>query len=223
MRSALVAVLLGYVALTPVAILHAQDVSSLALPERRGIKLYQETKLPELQTSINAAARYDVPLDIHWVALAQQGNGENYQNDDFFTNVYFVPLADALKKITGDALGAEGLKAKLKKVVVTYEEATAPTTYYTDGVKFEDGTLTLNFVPFTNPQDKDRRTQAMVSTLLPKLRVFYPAGSPEAGSADLSSRRPSSSGWSRTAASQAAMASCGLPSSAKSNACWRRG
>ncbi|MBV9490262.1 MAG: hypothetical protein JO069_11150 [Verrucomicrobia bacterium] len=34
-----------------------------------------------------------------------QKQGEGYLHDDYFTNVYFVPLADAFKQITGDAMG----------------------------------------------------------------------------------------------------------------------
>ena len=83
--------------------------------------------------------------------------------------MYFVPLADAHRQITGDAMGAESLKAKLKKVAVTYDEATAPAGDYAKRGRFEGGTLTLNLRPFTNAQNTNGRTQAILATLSLKL------------------------------------------------------
>ena len=169
LRSTFAAVLVACAAVSPVAVLHAQEVSSLALPERRALKEYQEKKLPDLQKNINAAAKFDVPLDIQWGAIAQKDQGGSYLEDDYFTNVYFVPLANALKQITSDAMGADALKAKLKKVVITFDEATAPASNYPNGVKFENGTLTINFMPFSNSGDVEPRTKAIASGLEAKL------------------------------------------------------
>ena len=168
-RSTLAAVLVACAAVSPVAILHAQEVTSLALPERRALKEYQEKKLPDLQKNINAAAKFDVPLEINWGAIAQKDQGDRYMEDDYFTNVYFVPLANALKQVTSDAMGADALKAKLKKVVITFDEATAPASNYPNGVKFENGTLTVNFMPFTNSGDVEARSKAIASGLEAKL------------------------------------------------------
>ena len=110
-----------------------------------------------------------MPLDVRWGAIAQKDQADNYMQDDYFTNVYFVPLADALKQITSDAMGADALKAKLKKVVITYDESTAPASNYPNGVKFEDGTLTINFMPFSNSGDVEPRTKAIASGLESKL------------------------------------------------------
>ncbi len=168
-RSTLAAALVVCAAVSPVAILHAQEVSSLALPERRALKEYQEKKLPELQKSINAAAKFDVSMEVQWGAIAQKDQGDRYMEDDYFTNVYFVPLANALKQITSDAMGAEALKTRLKKVVVTFDEATAPASNYPNGVKFENGTLTINFMPFSNSGDVEARSKAIASGLEAKL------------------------------------------------------
>lgn len=169
LRSALAAALVACAAVSPTAVLHAQDAASLALPERRALKEYQEQKLPELQKRINEAAKFDLPLDIQWGAIAQKGQGASYMQDDYFTNVYFVPLANALKEVTTDAMGADALKAKLKKVVITYDESTAPASNYSNGVKFENGTLTINFPPYTNSADVEPRTKAIASGLESKL------------------------------------------------------
>ena len=168
-RSVLAALVVACAAASPVAILRAQDISSLALPERRALKQYQETKLPELQKNINTAAKFDVPMEIQWGAIAQKDQGASYLEDDYFTNIYFVPLANALKQITSDSMGAESLKAKLKKVVITYDSTTAPASNYPNGVKFENGTLTINFTPFSNSADVEPRTKAIAAGLEAKL------------------------------------------------------
>ena len=168
-RSALAAALGACAALSPVAIIRAQDAASLALPERRALKQYQETKLPELQKHINEAAKFDVPLEIKWGAIAQKDQGDRYMEDDYFTNVYFVPLANALKEVTSDSMGADSLKAKLKKVVITFDQSTAPASNYPNGVSFDNGTLTINFMPFTNSADLEPRTKAIAAGLEAKL------------------------------------------------------
>ena len=169
LRSAFAACLVACAAISPASFLHAQDAASLALPERRALKQYQVTKLPDLQKAINAAAKFDVPLDIQWGAIAQKDQGASYMEDDYFTNIYFVPLANALKQVTSDAMGAEALKAKLKKVLITYDQSTAPASNYPNGVKFENGTLTINFAPFSNSGDLEPRTKAIAAGLESKL------------------------------------------------------
>ena len=154
---------------SPLAGLYAQDVAALGLPERRALKQYQETKLPELQKNINAAAKFDVPLEINWGAIAQKDQGASYQEDGYFTDIYFVPLINAFKQITTDSMGAEALKAKLKKVVITYDQATAPASNYANGVSFDKGTLTINFAPYSNTSDTQERSKAIASGLEAKL------------------------------------------------------
>ena len=165
LRSLFAAALVTCAAVSPAVVLRAQDAAALALPERRALKQYQETKLPDLQKNINAAAKFDVPLDIQWGAIAQKDQGASYLSDDYFTNIYFVPLANALKQVTNDAMGADALKAKLKKVVITYDQTTAPASNYPNGVKFENGTLTINFAPFSNSSDVEPRTKAIATGL----------------------------------------------------------
>ena len=80
LRLALRAVLAAVLATT--ATLRAQDAASLALPERRALKQYQETKLPALQKAINDAAKFEVPLEVKWGSIAQKDQGDRYLEDD---------------------------------------------------------------------------------------------------------------------------------------------
>ena len=148
---------------------HAQDVSTLALPERRAVKQYQDTKFPAEQKDIEAAAGFSVPLDVKWGAIAKPGGAENYLQDDYWTNIFFVPLAKALKQVTADEMGAKALKEKLKKIVITYDKDTAPVSVYDKGVTFEGGTLTINFEPFSNSGDIEARVKSIADGLSAKL------------------------------------------------------
>ena len=142
-----------------------QVVFAQSLAERRALKEYQESVLPDLQSQINTAAGFEVPLNIKWEEIAQPGEHENYSNEAYFTNVYFTPLMKALSSITSDALGKEALAAKLKGINIGYNPETAPSSAYEDGVDFEDGQVSLNFKPFSNASDIDARAQAIISLL----------------------------------------------------------
>ena len=164
-RSVFAATLLACAALLPHTSLCAQEPApSLDLPQRRALKQYQESRFPEQQKRINEAAKFDLPLEVQWEAMAAKGTGEGYLNDDYFTNVYFVPLANALKGVTADTMGANALKAKLKKVVFACDKDAA-SDGYDQAIRFKDGILTIDWAPFTNPQDQERRTQTIAAAL----------------------------------------------------------
>ncbi len=141
----------------------------LGLADRRALKKYQDEKLPALKKAINEAAGFSVELDIKWENIARPGEGERYNDDDYWTNIYFVPLANALKSIAADEMGKKALKAGLKKVVIDFDEKTAPATNYPNGLKLEDKTLYMNFTPFTNTADIKEREKAIKELLESKL------------------------------------------------------
>ena len=143
----------------------APDTSPLALPERRGIQAYQASTLPELQRRINEAAGFEVPLQVQWEAIAGRGQGASYNEPDYWTNVIFVPLAEALKEVGADDMGRKALKDSLKTVVVTYDKDTAPASAYERGVSFKGGVLTINFQPYANTSDVKDRTAAIRKVL----------------------------------------------------------
>ena len=62
-------------------------------------------------------------------------------------------------------MGKQALAAELKKIVVHYDEATAPGSAYANGVSFAEGVLTLNFVPYNNVDDVDARAAAIQKAL----------------------------------------------------------
>lgn len=164
MKLALLA--LSLLAATPVLPAHAApDTSPLALPERRGLQAYQANMFPDLRRRITEAAGFEVPMEVQWEAIAIRGQGASYSNPDYWTNVIFVPLEDALKAIGSDALGKQALRDGLKSVAVTYDPDTAPASNYPNGVKFTAGVLTINFQPFTNSNDRADRAAAIRKVL----------------------------------------------------------
>lgn len=164
MKKLILMSLLGFVSIS-----FAQDSHTLGLAERRAVKEYQEKTFPGLQAQITQAAGFEVAVEVQWDAIAQPGDAAKYASDDYFTNIYFTPLVDALKKITADDMGKQALKNSLKKVVVTYNKATAPASNYGTGLDFESGTLTINFQPYANVSDIAPRADAIQKLLESKL------------------------------------------------------
>ena len=147
----------------------SQITSAQGLAERRALKSYQESVLPDLQSKINAAAGFEVPVNIDWEKIAQPGEADSYSNDAYFTNIYFTPLIDALSSIGSDDLGKEALTANLKGINITFNPDTAPASNYANGISFEDGEVTLNFRPFSNADDIKERAEAIIEVLEAKL------------------------------------------------------
>ena len=136
----------------------------LNLAERRALADYQQKTYPALAADIAATAA-DVPIEVEWTQIAIPGEADHYSDDDFWTNVYFKPLITALKSVAADEMGKQAVKAKLNKIVVTYNQETAPATAYEKGVKFDGGVLTINFTPYSNASDVQARADAIRKTL----------------------------------------------------------
>jgi len=147
----------------------SQIASAQGLADRRALKSYQETILPDLQSKINAVAGFEVPVNIDWEKIALPGGADNYSNDAYFTDVYFTPLIEALSSIGSDDLGKEALASQLKGINITLDPDTAPASNYANGVSFEDGEVTLNFHPFSNAGDVKERAEAIIELLEAKL------------------------------------------------------
>ncbi|MDR3055414.1 MAG: hypothetical protein LBU53_08440 [Zoogloeaceae bacterium] len=142
--------------------------SALAAPslaERRAITAYESGAYAVHLKDIRAAAGFAVPVEVKWDTIAGSGQSDAYGHDDYWTNIYFVPLKKALVSIAIDAMGKKALKEHLKKIVIHYNEATAPSSDYAKGVSFKGGVLTLNFRPFANGSDIDPRAQAIQKVL----------------------------------------------------------
>jgi hypothetical protein len=162
-RRMLLALTLGLCAALPAA---AQDLN---LAQRRAVEAYKADPLPAFQARIDAAAGKPVPVTVDWPKIALPDMADRYLEPDFWTNIYFEPLAQALESVGRDEMGKTALGAGLTAITVTYDEATAPASAYENGLAFEGGTLTLNFTPFSNAGDIAPRAAAIQALLESKL------------------------------------------------------
>jgi hypothetical protein len=132
----------------------------MGLAERRAAKSYEDTVYPKLKQEIDAAAHYEVPVEVNWQTLAIDGAAGMYE--ECFTKVYFTPLIEAFQKVCVDDMGREALQSKLKRVVI---RNTADISSAHRMVTFEDGVLTLDHKPTTNIDDVRDRAKAIQETL----------------------------------------------------------
>ncbi len=107
----------------------------MGLAERRAAKAFQDNKFPALKKEIDAAAGFEVTMEISWDSLAKEDYAHTYE--EAFPKVYFKPLIEAFKAVCIDDLGKEALRDGLKKVVIADENK--------HEVTFQYGTLTINY------------------------------------------------------------------------------
>jgi hypothetical protein len=141
---------------------NAQEAPVLGLAERRAVKDYQDTIFPELKKEILSASGFDLVLDVKWEQIARIGESEKYKDDEYWGRTIFKPLINSLKAITADNMGKEALKAKLKKIVIMFDEKTAPSANFAAGLTWNAGILTINWTPYSNTNEyfmKERATE----------------------------------------------------------------
>ncbi|MFN6977434.1 MAG: hypothetical protein ACK4OP_04880 [Gemmobacter sp.] len=142
-----------------------QAKGGLSLGQRRGIATYEAEILPGLIARLTEAAGKPIPVEIDYPAIAVPEINVEYTDPTVWTDIYFEPLIAALAAVAADALGREAVAAGVTGIRLTYDPRTAPLSNYPEGLRFEDGVLTLNFRPYANPFDIDERAKA-IRTLL---------------------------------------------------------
>jgi hypothetical protein len=143
----------------------AAVAQGLGLAERRALAAFQADRWPAIEASIHRAAGFPVPIQVEWEQIALPGQADRYGRPEYYGNTIFDPLIAALTDVTKDAMGKDALRAKLTRIVVRYDRATAPLSNYPNGVAFADGVLSINWEPGVNIHDQRPRTAALVSLL----------------------------------------------------------
>ncbi|MBD1262096.1 hypothetical protein HZY62_15955 [Maribacter polysiphoniae] len=139
----------------------------MGLKEKRIIKAFQNDLFPALETQINEAAGYAVPLDILWDTLME--NRFSHLYNDTYPKIYFLPLVEAFKAICADEMGAGLLKAGLKKVIIVNENNEHNLQR---AITFEDGVLKIDHSPVINADKIADRTARITALLEEKLGDF---------------------------------------------------
>ncbi|WPB75751.1 hypothetical protein KYC5002_43005 [Archangium violaceum] len=132
----------------------------MGIEEREATSRFRETTYRELRKQIDQAARFEVPVEVEWNTLAQEGAASDYEV--CWTKVYFEPLIAALEAIASDELGRRMLRSTLKSVVI---RNTIGAVYGETMVQFRNGVLTLDHEPLTNVDEVWDRREAMKKAL----------------------------------------------------------
>jgi hypothetical protein len=127
----------------------------MGLAERRAVKAFQDTKYLKIKPEIDAAAGFEVAVEVQWETLAAEGYAELYE--DAFPKVFFRPLIEALKGVGIDDLGKEALKEGLKKVIIADNGG--------NKVSFQAGILAISYYAVTNLDYWTERKTEIQTTL----------------------------------------------------------
>jgi hypothetical protein len=132
---------------------------AMGLAERRGAERFKNDDYPGWKAQIDRAAGFEVPVEVEWQELAVADYADSYA--EFFPQVYFQPLVDALSAVTADDLGKDALSAGLSKIVIRNTDQ----FYSTAGISFTDGVLTFDHKPHTNVGYGEERAKGLQRAL----------------------------------------------------------
>ncbi|MGO1164680.1 hypothetical protein [Brucella pseudogrignonensis] len=142
---------------------------NLGLAERRAIAAYSTDIWPKYELEIQDLAGFPVAIDLDTQSLALPGLADSYASDDYLRKPIIDPILQAIGTITATEIGRTALKDGLKKIVIHYDETSAPSSNYKDGVNMEDGVLTINWKPYTNIDDVEARALALLNVIEPAI------------------------------------------------------
>jgi hypothetical protein len=136
----------------------------MGLQEKRAVKEFQDNHLSKLTKEVNAAAGFDVPMEIDWNSLMV--NEYSHLYTEGFTKVYFTTLTLAFKEIAADDMGKEALKSTLKKVVIKNSN-----DHYSasSAISFENGVLTFDHTPISNVDQYVDRAKYMADLMMKQM------------------------------------------------------
>ncbi len=134
----------------------------MGLKERKAVQEFQETRFNNWKNEIQNAAGFTPEFEIEWDTMAV--DGQSHLFEEGFQKVYFEPIVNALKAIASDKMGADALKAGLKKIHVCNKSG-----YYSPGqaITFESGVLKIDHEPTSNMSDIEPR-QKKIQDILEK-------------------------------------------------------
>ena len=131
----------------------------MGLAERRAAERFKNDDYPAWKEKIDAAAGFDVPVEVKWDELAAADYADSYAT--WFPMVYFKPMVEALSAVAIDEMGKDALRDGLKKIVVRNSEQYSSRS----GFAFDSGVLTMDHKPYTNVDDGDERAKGLQKLL----------------------------------------------------------
>ena len=133
----------------------------MGLAERRAATDFETQIYPELKKQIDAAAGFEVPVEVRWDTMMRQ---EKYVKGwkENWPKLYFKPIVAAFQAICIDEMGKSALKEILKKVVIQDTKS----SHSSNWAEFDKatGTLTLDH-QYTNVSEEKSRADIMRNVL----------------------------------------------------------
>jgi hypothetical protein len=131
----------------------------MGLAERRSAERFKNEDYPGWKSRIDEAAGFDVPIEVSWDELAVPDYADSYA--EYFPQVFFQPLADALGAIGVDDMGKAALREGVTKIVIRNSDQ-----YFSpSGITFADGVLMFDHKSDTNTHHVEERTKALQTIL----------------------------------------------------------
>jgi len=131
----------------------------MGLAERRGVEQFKNDDYPGWKSQIDEAAGFEVPIEVAWQELAVPDYADRYA--DYFPQVFFQPLVDALGAVGADDMGKDSLREGVAKVVVRNTGVFSSPA----GISFTDGVLTFDHMSDTNTHHVEERTKRLQEAL----------------------------------------------------------
>jgi hypothetical protein len=131
----------------------------MGLAERRAAEKFKNDDFPGWQKRIEVAAGFDIPVEVNWEELAVPDYATSY--GEFFPQVYFQPLVDALGAVTVDEMGQAALREGLEKIVIRNTGQYSSSS----GIGYHAKVLTIDHKPNYNVSYGEERAQAIQRTL----------------------------------------------------------
>jgi hypothetical protein len=124
----------------------------MGLAQRRIFAEYREKEFPKWKAQLDAAAGFDVPLDVKWDTIPSDDYEDRAQYFQWLDQVYFRPLLTVIKNICIDDMGRTALREHLKKVTIDGSDG-----HGSHHTTFENGHLFIRHKVYTNvDQEKER-------------------------------------------------------------------
>ncbi|MET9913389.1 hypothetical protein ABZZ74_42640 [Streptomyces sp. NPDC006476] len=131
----------------------------MGLAERRSVERFKSEDYPAWKSRIDAAAGFEVPIEVAWEELAVADYADRYA--DYFPQVFFQPLVDALSAVAVDDMGKEALREGISKVLIRNTGKFISSA----GISFIDGVLTFDHMSDTNTHHGEERTKKLQDVL----------------------------------------------------------
>jgi hypothetical protein len=133
----------------------------MGLKERRISQQFEQDQLPSLKEKIDAAAGFEVEMEIKWDTLFAEEKF-NRLLEASYPKIYFQPLIDSFNLICADDMGKEALQEALKKVLIVNENNHHNPTH---AYSFSNGILKIDHSPILNADKIKDRTEKLTQLL----------------------------------------------------------